>query len=190
MREILTLRFSCFVCFYVVASFSAVSVYAQTNINRSDVLKIGKMIPNAQLNRFGKPNIKLEDLKGKVKIVSVVPRLNTPVCDEQTHQFSEKNGGLDESVDIITISTNTAQGQDSFAKKANISNLIFLSDNPNFDFGKNTGLLIEEMGMLRRTVLVVDEKNIIRYVDFVPSGGLPDIKGALNAAKQVLLESS
>ena len=44
--------------------------------------------------------------------------------------------------------------------------------------------------MLRRTVLVVDEKNIIRYVDFVPGGGLPDIKGALNAAKQVLLESS
>ena len=60
----------------------------------------------------------------------------------------------------------------------------------NFDFGKNTGLLIEEMGMLRRTVLVVDEKNIIRYVDFVPSGGLPDIKAALNAAKQVLLEDS
>ncbi|HIB44070.1 MAG TPA: hypothetical protein EYO37_08935, partial [Nitrospina sp.] len=89
-----------------------------------------------------------------------------------------------------TISTNTAQGQDSFAKKAHISNLIFLSDNPNFDFGKNTGLLIEGMGMLRRTVLVVDEENIIRYVDFVPGGGLPDIKGALNAAKLVLLESS
>ena len=82
MRKKLTLRLSCFVCFYMIASFSAVSVYAQTNINRSDVLKIGKMIPNAQLNRFGKPNIKLEDLKGKVKIVSVVPRLNTPVCDE------------------------------------------------------------------------------------------------------------
>ena len=44
--------------------------------------------------------------------------------------------------------------------------------------------------MLRRTVLVIDENNIIRYVDFVPSGGLPDIKGALKAAKEVLLESS
>jgi thiol peroxidase len=97
---------------------------------------------------------------------------------------------LDKRVDIITISTNTPQGQDDFAKKANISNLTFLSDNHNFDFGKNTGLLIKDMGMLRRTVLVVDEKNIIRYVDFVPGGGLPDIKGALNAAKLVLLESS
>ena len=165
-------------------------VNANSEIKRSDVLKIGKTIPNAQLNRFGQANIQIDDLKGKIKIISVVPKLNTPVCDKQTHQFSEKNGGLDKRVDIITISTNTSQGQDDFAKKANINNLIFLSDNPSFNFGKNTGLLIEEMGMLRRTVLVVDEKNIIRYVDFVPGGGLPDIKGALNAAKLVLLESS
>ena len=163
---------------------------ANSEINRSEVLKIGKTIPNAQLNRFRQANIQIDDLKGKIKIISVVPKLNTPVCDKQTHQFSEKNGGLDKRVDIITISTNTPQGQDDFAKKANISNLTFLSDNHNFDFGKNTGLLIKEMGMLRRTVLVVDEKNIIRYVDFVPGGGLPDIKGALNAAKLVLLESS
>ena len=177
-------------CISVVALFVVTSVSANSEINRSEVLKIGKTIPNAQLNRFRQANIQIDDLKGKIKIISIVPKLNTPVCDKQTHQFSEKNGGLDENVDIITISTNTAQGQDSFAQKANISNLIFLSDNPNFDFGKNTGLLIEEMGMLRRTVLVVDEKNIIRYVDFVPGGGLPDIKGALNAAKRVWLESS
>ena len=163
---------------------------ANSEINRSEVLKIGKTMPNAQLNRFRQADIQIDDLKGKVKIISVVPKLNTPVCDEQTHQFSEKNGGLDESVDIITISTNTAQGQDSFAKKAKINNLIFLSDNPNFNFGENTGLLIEGKGILRRTVLVLDEKNIIRYVDLVPGGGLPDIKGALNAARQILLESS
>ena len=187
MKKILSLMIACL--FVAVLSFVSL-VNANSKINRSDVLKIGKAIPNAHLNRFGQSNIEIDDLKGKIKIISVVPQLNTPVCDKQTHQFSEKNGGLDKSVDIITISTNTAQGQDSFAKKANISNLIFLSDNPNFDFGKNTGLLIEEMGMLRRTVLVVDEKNIIRYVDFVPSGGLPDIKAALNAAKQVLLKSS
>ena len=187
MKKILSLMIACL----LVAVLSFISlVNANSKINRYNVLEIGKTIPNAHLNRFGQSNIEIDDLKGKIKIISVVPQLNTPVCDKQTHQFSEKNGGLDKSVDIITISTNTAQGQDSFAKKANISNLIFLSDNPNFDFGKNTGLLIEEMGMLRRTVLVVDEKNIIRYVDFVPSGGLPDIKGALNAAKRVLLEDS
>ena len=187
MKKILSLIMA---CIFIVTLFFVNSVSAISKINKSEVLKIGKTLPNAQLSRFGKSNIQISDLKGKVKIISIVPKLNTPVCDKQTHQFSEKNGGLDKRVDIITISTNTPQGQDDFAKKANINNLIFLSDNPSFNFGKNTGLLIEDMGMLRRTVLVVDEKNIIRYVDFVPGGGLPDIKGALNAAKLVLLENS
>ena len=187
MKKILSLMIACLLV--AVLSFVS-SVNADSKINRSDVLKIGKTIPNAHLNRFGQSNIEIDDLKGKIKIISVVPKLNTPVCDKQTHQFSEKNGGLDKHIDIITISTNTAQGQDSFAQKAKINNLIFLSDNPDFDFGENTGLLIEGKGMLRRTVLVLDEKNIIRYVDLVPGGGLPDIKGALNAARQILLESS
>ena len=65
-------------------------------------------------------------LKGKIKIISVVPQLNTPVCDKQTHAFSESNGGLDKDVDIITLSTNTIKEQNLFAKKANIHNLVFL----------------------------------------------------------------
>ena len=78
---------------------------------------------------------------------------------------------------------------DQFDKKAKIKNLLFLSDSPDFSFGKNTGLLIEVMDVLRRTVIVTDQNNIIRYVDFVPSGGLPNIKKALKAA-QDLLEAS
>ena len=187
MKNILCLKI---VFILITILFYVSPVNANSKNIRSEVLKIGKVIPNAQLSRFGKPSIEIDDLKGKIKIISIVPKLNTPVCDKQTHQFSEKNGGLDKSVDIITISTNTAQGQDLFAKKANINNLIFLSDNPDFNFGKNTGLLVDGMGMLRRTVLVVDENNIIRYVDFVPGGGLPDIGGALKAAKEILLESS
>jgi len=174
----------------IITLFFVSPLNANSKTIKSDVLKVGKVIPNAQLSRFGKPSMEIDDLKGKIKIISIVPKLNTPVCDKQTHQFSEKNGGLDRIVDIITISTNTAKGQEIFAKKANISNLIFLSDNPDFNFGKNTGLLMDGMGMLMRTVLVVDEKNIIRYVDFVPGGGLPDITSALKAAKEVLLESS
>jgi hypothetical protein len=67
MRKKLTLRLSCFVCFYMIASFSAVSVYAQTNINRSDVLKIGKMIPNAQLTDLVNLILNLKTLKEKLK---------------------------------------------------------------------------------------------------------------------------
>ena len=121
--------------------------------------------------------------------ISIVPKLNTPVCDKQTHSFSETNGGLDKEIDIITLSTNSVEVQRQFAEKAKIKNLLFLSDSPDFSFGKKTGLLIEGMDVLRRTVIVTDQNNIIRYVDFVPSGGLPNIKKALKAA-QDLLEAS
>ncbi|MEC7785466.1 MAG: hypothetical protein VX579_00840, partial [Nitrospinota bacterium] len=73
-----------------------------------------------------------------------------------------------------------------FAKKAKINNLVFLSDNPSFQFGKKTGLLIDGLGVLRRTVMVVDQNNIIQYVDFVPGGGLPNIKKALQTARDLL----
>ena len=96
-------------------------------INRKKILQIDKKLPDAILKNYGQPDVHLSNLKGKIKIISVVPQLNTPVCDEQTHRFSEKNGGLDRNVNIITISTNSAEGQYQFAKKANIKNLLFLS---------------------------------------------------------------
>ena len=172
-------------CFFIVS----LNGFANAKNKSSDILKVGKPLPNATLSEYGNMSVELKDLKGKIKIISIVPKLNTPVCDKQTHRFSETNGGLDKEVDIITLSTNSVEVQHQFAEKAKIKNLLFLSDSPDFSFGKKTGLLIEGMDVLRRTVIVTDQNNIIRYVDFVPSGGLPNIKKALKAA-QDLLEAS
>ncbi len=157
--------------------------------NRFEVLKVGQKLPNARLLQDGKPDIELDQLKGRVKIISIVPKLNTPTCDEQTHKFSEENGGLDKQVDIVTISTNPADVQTAFAQKAKIHNILFLSDAPGYEFGEKTGLIRRDMKFLMRTVMVVDEDNIIRYVDFVPGGGLPQIEEALKAARRVLEKS-
>ena len=155
-------------------------------ISSRDILVVGKPLPEAKLKAYGAADVDLKSLKGKIKIISVVPQLNTPVCDKQTHRFSETNNGLDKHVDIITVSTNSSEGQYQFSIKSNINNLIFLSDKPDFEFGRNTGLLIEGMNILRRTIIVADKENIIRYVDFVPGGGLPDIDKALQAASDLL----
>ena len=160
--------------------------FTYTATSSAEVLKIGQPLPDAKLKAYGNMDVNLNELKGKIKIISVVPKLNTPVCDKQTHIFSEANGGLDKDVDIITLSTNTIEEQNLFAKKANIHNLVFLSDDPSFQFGKKTGLLIDGLGVLRRTVMVIDQNNIIQYVDFVPGGGLPNIKKALEVARDLL----
>ena len=172
-------------CFFLVS----LNGFVNAKNKSSDILKVGKPLPNATLSVYGNMGVDLKDLKGKIKIISIVPKLNTPVCDKQTHKFSETNGGLDKEIDIITLSTNSAEAQHQFAEKAKIKNLLFLSDSPDFIFGKKTGLLIEGMDVLRRTVIVADQNNIIRYVDFVPSGGLPNIKKALKVAQDLLQTS-
>ncbi|MCA9483239.1 MAG: redoxin family protein [Nitrospina sp.] len=175
------------ISFSLILSLASIPAWAmESTKNKFEVLKIGQKLPNATLMQDGKPAVQLDQLKGRVKIISIVPKLNTPTCDEQTHKFSEENGGLDQKIDIVTISTNPADVQTAFANKAKIHNILFLSDAPNYEFGENTGLLRSDMKFLMRTVMVVDENNVIRYVDFVPGGGLPQIGEALKAAERVI----
>ena len=185
MRSI-TFKKSALILFFICILLFPLKGFANTGNSSLDILMVGKTLPDAQLKSYGIANVEISSLKGKIKIISVVPQLNTPVCDKQTHQLSETNNGLDQHIDIITVSTNTTDGQYEFAKKANIHNLLFLSDNLGFQFGRSTGLLIEGMGVLRRTIIIADKENIIRYVDFVPGGGLPNINKALKAASDLL----
>ena len=99
----------------------------------------GQQLPDAKLIGVDNSSIYLRSLKGRVKILSIVPQLNTPVCDEQTHRFSENNGGLDKDLEIVTISTNTHDDQAFFAEKAKMLNknihtifFIFSTKNRNF----------------------------------------------------------
>jgi thiol peroxidase len=188
MKTQIKITFVFIICFVIGIAGNYSNLEAGPINNSRDILKVGKKIPDAILKTNGQDEIGLKSLLGKVKIISVVPKLNTPVCDKQTHKLSEENGGLDKYIDIVTISTNSVEGQKEFAKKAKINNLIFLSDKPAYDFGEKTGLLMENMNMLRRTILVLNSNNIIKYVDFVPQGGLPDIEKALTEAKRVLDE--
>lgn len=171
-----------YLCLAFLFSFSSQFGIAAASAS----LERGHMLPNATLLGSGGTKVSLNDLKGRIKILSMVPQLNTPVCDEQTHRFSEQNGGLDKEVEIVTISTNTHDDQTHFADKANIHNLTFLSDDPDFDFGKKTGLLIPTHGILSRTVIVADQNNVIRYIENVPMIQLPNFENAYEAARTLL----
>jgi thiol peroxidase len=147
--------------------------------------KIGDRLPDVPLTGANGKLVRLTDTRGRVKLISIVPQLNTPVCDEQTHRFSEENGGLDRTVEIITISTNTSDDQAMFAKKARISNITFLSDAPGYEFGRRTGLLLPMYKILHRSVIVSDTDNVIRYVQLVPMGELPHFDAAYEAARKL-----
>jgi len=150
-------------------------------------IKVGEPMPSVTLTGAGLAPVNIADGKGKVRIINVVPSLDTPVCDAQTHELVEKDPTLASSVELVTISMDLPFAQARWGKAAKAKDMIFLSDYKNADFGNNTGLLIQPLHLLARTIIVTDKDGIVRYIQVVPEiTELPDMAAAMAAAKGLL----
>ena len=148
--------------------------------------QVGKRLPALRLPDLGMKMIDLQSFKGKVTIMSVVPSLDTPTCDKQTHILSEENKGLDKIANLITVSRDLPFAQKRFAKNAKMKNITFLSDYRDAEFGKKTGLLIKENRLLARAVFVLDQNGIVRYLEIVSElAKLPDMDKAMDFARSL-----
>ena len=153
-------------------------------------LKAGDSAPDFSVVDNGLKPVTLKDTTGKVRIISVVPSLDTKVCEQQTHYLSEKNKGLDKMVELISVSIDTPFAQKRFAEEAKISNITFLSDFRNADFGKTYGLLLKDPHILTRAVMVVDAQNVVRHLQITPElAQLPDMDDAFQAARKLVTSS-
>jgi len=129
---------------------------------------------------------KLSDFHGKVCVISVVPSLDTPVCDIQTRRFNEEAAALGDDVVVLTISMDLPFAQKRWCGAAGIENVQTLSDHRNAEFGKAFGVLIEELRLLARAVFVVDVNGIIRYKQIVEElTDEPDYDAAIRAVTEV-----
>jgi len=155
-------------------------------------IKVGDPLRSVKLAQPDNTLINLTETagKGKVRIISVVPSLDTKVCEQQTHYLSEKNKGLDKMVELITVSIDTPFAQKRFADEAKISNVTFLSDFRNADFGKTYGLLLKDPHLLTRAVMVVDAQNVVRHLQITPElAQLPDLDDAFQTARKLVTSS-
>jgi thioredoxin-dependent peroxiredoxin len=149
-------------------------------------IKVGDTLRDAKLAADDLKLVSLTEGKGKVRIVSIVPSLDTKVCEQQTHYLSEKNRGIDRDVQLITVSVDTPFAQKRFAEEANIRNVTFLSDYRGGIFGRAHGLLVSDLHLLARSVMVVDKDNVIRYLQVVPEvASLPDMEKAFEEARNL-----
>jgi len=152
-------------------------------------LQVGQTLPDVRLPDRSLKMVGLKSLKGKITILSVVPSLDTPTCEKQTHILSEENNGLDQTVRLVTLSRDLPFAQKRFAKEAKINNILFLSDYRDADFGNASGLLIEENRLLARAVMVLDREGIIRYLEIVPElSRLPDMHKVFDFASSLKTE--
>ena len=150
-------------------------------------IKLGQPLPSAMVSGGNLAPVDIATGNGKVRIISVVPSVDTPTCEAQTHQLSEKDRKLAEQVEMVTVSMDLPFAQQRFAKEAKIKNITFYSDYKSGQFGKNNGLMIDPLHLLARAVIVTDKKNIVRYIQIVPEiSELPDMAAAMSAAKALL----
>lgn len=109
----------------------------------------------------------LADFDGKVKVISVVPSLDTGVCDAQTRWFNQDVTKLSDDVVVLTISMDLPFAQARWCGAAGVENVVTLSDHKDASFGQNYGFLIEELRLLARGVVVINKDNKVTYVEYV-----------------------
>ncbi len=150
-------------------------------------LKPGDPAPDFRLNKDLLTEVTLEDYKGKVKLISVVPSLDTGVCDAQTKRFNEEAVKLGDNVVVLTVSVDLPFAQARWCGANDIQHVITLSDYKTNNFGKAYGVLIKELGLNHRAIFVVDAEDTIRYVQYLPEmTEHPDYDSALEAVKALV----
>ena len=129
----------------------------------------------------------LSDDKGKVVVISVVPSLDTPVCDTQTRKFNEVAASLGDNVVIVTVSMDLPFAQARWCGGAGVDQVKTVSDYNGVDFGMKYGLLIKELHLLARAVLVVDQAGVVQYSQLVSEvTDEPDYDAVIDAVKKLL----
>ena len=129
-------------------------------------IRVGDQAPEFQVLGAGLSTVKLSDAKGKVRILSVVPSVDTPVCDAQTRRFNEEAARLP-GTEIWTISMDLPFAQQRWCGAAGIDRIKLLSDHRDAGFGTAYGCLIKELRLLARSVFVIDKQDTVRHVEYV-----------------------
>jgi thiol peroxidase len=152
------------------------------------ILKTGAAAPDFRVIAQDLKEISFLDFKGKIKVITSFPSLDTPVCDLQVKEFNKRaTQAAASEVVILGISKDLPFAQKRFCSINEIKNEIILSDYKFSSFGINYGLLIKELNLLARSVSIVDKNDIVRYIQIVDElTNPPDYEDAFKNLEKVI----
>jgi thioredoxin-dependent peroxiredoxin len=150
-----------------------------------NLLKPGDAAPEVGLHTGFLSTLNLlGETTGKVRLISVVPSIDTSVCDAQTRRMNEEAVNLGENVVVVTVSADLPMAQKRWCGAAGVERVLMLSDYMNLPFGQAYGTAVPELGVDQRAIFVVDPENVVRYVEYVPGiGQHPNYDAALAAVR-------
>mgnify|MGYP006787379671 FL=1 len=147
-------------------------------------VKVGDQAPDFKVLANDLSEVTLKNSEGKIRLFSVVPSLETGVCDKQTRTFNEAAANLGENVVIYTVSMDLPFAQKRWCGAAGIDNVVTVSDHRDASFGEAYGVHMKELRLLARSIFVVDEAGKVTYVEYVPEGtDHPNYDAAIEAVK-------
>ncbi|MDO5089754.1 MAG: thiol peroxidase [Leptotrichiaceae bacterium] len=137
-------------------------------------------------------NSKLEDkniLEDKaVKVIYTAPSLDTKVCSIQTKML---NTAAEKYPDVkfYSVTVDTPFAQERFCSSNGINSLKPASDYKYHQFGIQNGLLIKEVGLLTRALIITDENNVVKYIEYVKEeGNEADVHKALKFLEEKVIK--
>lgn len=149
-------------------------------------IKVGDKAPDFYALNSKLEPVKFSDFKGKVRIISVFPSIDTPVCAAQTRRFNVEAANLGD-VQILTVSCDLPFALGRFCAAEGIDKEVTLSDHLALDFGLKYGFAIDELRLLSRGVVVVDKKGVVQYVEYVKEiTEEPDYDSAIKAVNELI----
>ena len=148
-------------------------------------LKAGQKAPDFQVIDSGMQPVNLSKTAKGVRIFSVVPSLDTPVCDAQTKRFNEAAAHLP-NVEIYTISMDLPFAQKRWCGAFGVDNIKMLSDHRDGSFGRHYGTLIKDLRIEGRAIFVLDKDDTLRHVEYVKEvADHPNYEAVMEAVKKL-----
>lgn len=149
-------------------------------------VKVGDQAPDFSVLWTDLNPVTLQDTAGKIRLISVVPSLDTGVCSDQTKRFSDEAAALGDNVAVLTISADLPFAQKRWTEINKVDALTTLSDHRDLSFGEAYGVTMQELRLLARSIFVIDQNDKVAYVEYVPEGtDHPDYEKALDAVKEL-----
>jgi thiol peroxidase len=152
-----------------------------------DMLKVGDPAPDFRLTANDWSKKTLADFSGKVKILSIVPSLDTRVCAAQTRRFNQEAASLGDGIVILTVSADLPYAQRRWCGAEGIEHVVTLSDHRDMSFSDAYGVHVSDMRICQRALFVIDQNNVVQYAEYVPvMGSEVTFDAALHKARELV----
>ncbi len=155
-----------------------------------NMLTIGAQAPDFKLTANNWSSKSLSDYTGKIKILSIVPSLDTSVCSAQTHRFNKEATSLGQNFVVLTVSADLPYAQSRWCGAEGVDRVETLSDHKTMSFSTDYGVHVADLRICQRAAFVLDQDNVVRYAEYVYEiGSEINFDAVLSKAKSLLVSA-